>query len=69
MQVDIFGLSSLEQRSLRGDLKEVYKIMKGVDKVNGHNLFPMVGEARRHGFKRRGEKLKRYLRDTFFTAL
>eukprot|EP00061_Rhincodon_typus_P008708 g31569.t1 len=39
-QMDKLGLLSLERRRLTGDLMEVYKIMRGVNKVNGRCLFP-----------------------------
>eukprot|EP00061_Rhincodon_typus_P008704 g31551.t1 len=36
------GLLSLEHGRLRGDLVEVCKIMRGIDKVNGKGFFPRV---------------------------
>eukprot|EP00061_Rhincodon_typus_P015821 g43721.t1 len=47
------GLSSLERRRMRGDLIEVYKIMRVTDKVNDKALFPRVGDfkGREHIFK------------------
>lgn len=43
---------------------EVYKIMRYIDKVNGHDLFPREGEynTRGHRFKERGERFGRALR-------
>lgn len=40
---------------------EVYKIMRYIDKVNGHDLFPREGESntRGHRFKERGERFGR----------
>eukprot|EP00061_Rhincodon_typus_P012141 g37691.t1 len=46
-------LFSLAHQRLKGDLIEVSKIMRGIDRVNSHGLFPRVGEskARGHRFK------------------
>ena len=43
------GLFSLERRRLRGDLIEVYKIMRDMERVNRQGLFPGVGESRTRG--------------------
>eukprot|EP00061_Rhincodon_typus_P016532 g44798.t1 len=39
-RTDRLGLLLLERRRLRGDLIEVYKIMRGIEKVNSRCLFP-----------------------------
>ena len=48
---------------------EVYKIMRGIDKVDSQYLFPKVGESktRGHRFKVRGERYKSVQRGKFFT--
>eukprot|EP00061_Rhincodon_typus_P007525 g29295.t1 len=38
-------------KRLRGDLTEVYKIMRGMDRVNGQGLFPTVGESKTGGHR------------------
>jgi len=54
------GLFSLERRRLRGDLIEVYKIMRGMDRVGSQKLFPRVEKSstRGHRFKVCGEKFR-----------
>ena len=47
------GLFSLEQRRLRGNLIEVCKIMRDMDKVDKEHLFPLV-----EGSVTSGHKLK-----------
>jgi len=45
---------------LRGDLIEVYKIMRGMDRVDKEQLLPLVewSVTRRHRFKVRGRRLR-----------
>ena len=56
-RLDRLGLFPLERRRLRGDLIEVYKIMRGTDQLDSQYFFPKVGESktRGHRFKVRGE--------------
>jgi len=63
------GLFSLESRRFRGELIEVYKIMRGIDKVDSQHLFPKVGESetRGHRFKVRGDRFRRVQRGNIFT--
>lgn len=46
-------LLSLQQRRLRGDLIEVYKIMRFTNRINREKLLPLVGKAvtRGYGYK------------------
>ena len=61
MSMDRLGLFSLEHRRPRGDLIEVYKIMRGTDQLDSQYLFPKVGESktRGHRFKGRDTKVSR----------
>ena len=62
------GLFSLERRRLRGDLIEVYKIMRGIDKVNSWKLFPRTEMTitRVHKFRVKGERFSRDMWGKFF---
>ena len=64
-ELDLF---SLESRRLRGQLIEVFKILRGFDNVDHRNLFELSqGVTRNHGYKL---ELKRYRSDlcgNFFT--
>lgn len=50
----------MERRRLRGDLIEVYKIMRGMDKAKAHSLFPSVEDSktRGHRLKVRGKRFE-----------
>ena len=58
--MDRLGLFLLEQRRLRGDLIEVFKIMRGMDRVDREQLFPLVegSVTRGHKLKVRGGRLR-----------
>ena len=59
----------MQFRKMRGDLRETYKIMKGIDKIETGKLFPLAGETRTrgHGLKIRGNRFRTELRQNFFT--
>ena len=59
-RLEKLGLFSLERWRLKGNLTEVYKIMKGMDRVDSQKLFPRVEESitRGHRFKVRGVMFK-----------
>ena len=50
---------------MRGDLIEMYKIVRGIDQVNSHSA-PRL-DARGHRFKKRVDIFNRNLRGNFFT--
>ena len=63
------GLFSLEHRRMRGDLIEVYKIMRGIDRVDSQYLFsraPIVN-TRGRMYKIKGGKSRGDIRGRFFT--
>ena len=63
------GLFLLEQRRLRSDLIEVYKIMSDMDGVDKEQLFPLVegSVTRGHKFKVRGRRFRGDVRKNVFT--
>ena len=51
-RLDELGLFTLEQRRLRGQLIETFKILRGFSRVNPENYFTMSNNpTRNHGFK------------------
>ena len=68
-RLEKLGLFSLERRRLRGDLIEIYKILRGMDRVDSQKLFSRVEESitRGHRFKVRGARFKGDVRGRFFT--
>ena len=63
------GLFSLEWRRLRGDLIQVYKMMKGIDRVNVQRLFHRVDGAvtKGHNYRIHGGRYRKDVRGRFFT--
>ncbi|XP_059831389.1 uncharacterized protein LOC132397106 [Hypanus sabinus] len=63
------GLYSLEKRRMRGDMIEVYKILRGIDRVDSQRLFPRAPllSTRGHGFKLSGGRFKGDIRGRFYT--
>ena len=50
------NLFSLEQRRLRGNLIQAFKILKGIDNVDPGDLFDLKKETRTRGHKWRSDK-------------
>ena len=50
------GLYSLERRRLRGDMIEMFKIMKCIDKISADELFNRVDSDRTRGHSLRVKK-------------
>lgn len=48
--LDKLGLFSLECWWLRGDVIEVYKITRGIDKIDSQNLSPRVKISNKKGY-------------------
>ncbi len=63
------GLYTLERRRLRGDMIEMFKIMKGVDKISADELFNRVDSDRTRGHSLRVKKrrVKTVVRQGSFT--
>ena len=59
-RLNSLGLYSLGFRRMRGDLIEVYKILKGIDKVNVDQMFHLMGQFRTRGdrYRLRGGRFK-----------
>jgi ribonuclease P/MRP protein subunit RPP40 len=63
------GLTSLEKRRVRGDLIQVFKILKGIDRVNYKDYFQIsnTGRTRGHSYKLIKKRSTGDLRKYFFS--
>ena len=63
------GLYSLEKRWLRGDMIEMFKIMKGRDKMSSNELFNRVDSdrTRDHSLRVKKRRVKTVVRQGTFT--
>ena len=63
------GLITLEERRERGDLIQVFKMIKGIDKVDNNNFFKVADTSRtsRRSFKFVKERARLDLRKYFFS--
>jgi len=71
MNHNILGLHSLQQRRLRGDLIETYKILTGKERVNSQLFFQLAGDShnlRGHPLKLFLPRFSRTARRTFFST-
>ena len=50
-RLDRLGLFSLGRRRFRADLVEVYKIMRGIDKVDSQHFFLKEGKTKTRGHR------------------
>ena len=66
-RLNSLGLYSLEFRRMRGDQIEVYRMIKGMDKVDVERMLPLVGHSRTrgHSLRIRGSKFKTELRRNY----
>ncbi|XP_059805558.1 uncharacterized protein LOC132380631 [Hypanus sabinus] len=62
-------LYCLERRRMTGNMIEVYKMLRGIDRVDSQRLFPRAPllSTSGHGFKLRGGKFKGDIRGRVFT--
>ena len=63
------GLTTLSDRRIRGDMIEVFKILKGFSKVKYSNWFKLTGNSRTrdHGFKLVKSRSRFDIRKNFFS--
>jgi len=69
-RLERLGQFSLERKRLRGDLIEMFKIMRGLDRVDREKLFPFLKGSRMregHRFEVISKRSKCDVRKTFFT--
>jgi len=63
------GLTTLEDRRERGDLIQVFKMIKGIDRVDYNNYFKLgnTGRTRGHNLKLVKERSRLDVRKYFFS--
>ena len=68
-RLNSLGLYSLEFKRMRGDLIEVYNILKRDDKVNVDQMFPLMGKSRTRGhrYRLRDGRFKTEIRRKYFS--
>ena len=68
-RLEVLGLYSLQQRRLRGDLIETYKILTGKEKIKSDQLFQKATttELRGHSLKLHKKSSRLELRKHFFS--
>lgn len=70
MRLEKLGLFSLQQRRLANDMTEIYKNMRGMDRVicAKHFLIAEIDKTREHRFKLMGKRFRRDMRETIFNS-
>lgn len=61
----VWAGKNLEQRRLRGDLIEMYKVIRRIDRVTAQNLFLKLRESQiiKHRFTMKGRRFNRNQKD------
>jgi len=70
-RLSLLGILSLEKRRLRGDLNQVFRIVKGFDKVDSCDFFQLDNssryELRGHSYKLKVRRCRLSVRQKFFS--
>jgi len=70
-RLSLLGIQSLEKRRLRGDLIQVFRIVKGFDKVDSCDFFQLDNnskyELRGHSYKLKVQRCRLSVRQKFFS--
>ena len=68
-RLDRAGLITLEKRRLRGDLIQVFKLLKGIDNMDYNKFFQLVDNSRTRGHRFKIVKVRSRLdvRNKFFS--
>ena len=61
------GLSTQERRRLRVDMIEMFKIMKGTNKISAEELFSSVNRTRGHSLRVKERRVKTIVKQGTFT--